>query len=444
MKYFFILCFSVIFSIHAQKNLKFSKDVGYVDVTADGLLDIEEYAERRIDPWKDSSLELIKKEKEEIDRALKGQTWKLIVPREYNPNLPAGLLVTVNPFEHSFVYDQHWKYELAGRNMILLYPGFSYEVYNKIPFEKRSLKSILYEMTTLTGIKIVKKKYKINEERIYLADRHSNMFYAPKYADIFKGVIHIWSARKWTLSKLQDKNAEVPYFLVARKNSQKLYENWKKMGVVFIQTEEKNSDAHYKDSLECYKKYKFPNILEIEFDVTKNSNTHVSNRQLGKALDFLEKKNFVKAKLLSEKARKLEEQQENGYVALYKQAAILGNRFAVRSYQSILKKVKEKNEEMLNAFKEKNYPYAYELTEYVYSVWGENAVDAIKINKVCLADKKISLELKAHKFLQNIIVDYQNKKIDQEKYKAGLIKILTLCPDTYTAKRAEELKEKLD
>ena len=437
----FLLLSSTVF---AQKNLKFSDEVGYVDVTADGLIDIEEYAERKIDPWKESDLKMIREEQAITDQTVKGQEWKLIVPRDYNPNLPTGLLVVINPFQLGFVYDQHWKTTLARRNMILLYPSFSYDVYNKIPFEKRSMKPVLYEMTTLTGIKIVKKKYKIDDNRIYLVDRYSKLFFGPKYADIFKGIIHPWASRKWYMSKLKDNITEVPSFLVSRKNSLELYKNWKKMGIVFVTTDEKPEHNSLKEGIECYKKHNFPNLLEVDFHQRKSSNTYITNHQLDQALDFLERDNLKKAKLLSEKAKKLEETQTPGYVALYKQAALLGYDYAVSSFKLHLKWAKEKNEEMKKAFDNKHYPEAIELSKYVVSVWGDKAEDALKIQRFCKLNKKIALELKADAFLKKIILQFQEGKIDKDKYKAGLTKIITLCPETNTSKKATDLKSKIN
>lgn len=444
MKLLFILTFVFTITLTAQKNIKFSGDVGYVDVTADGLLDIEEYAERKIDPWRESSLQMIRKETAIINQTVKGQEWKLIVPRDYNPNLPAGLLVVVNPFQLGFVYDQHWKTTLARRNIILLYPSFSYDVYNKIPFEKRSMNIVLYEMTTLTGIKIVKNKYKIDNKRIYLVDRYSKLFFGPKYADIFKGIIHPWASRKWYMSKDKDKNIEIPSFLVSRKNSVELYKNWKKMGIVFVTTDSVKEHNSLKEGIACYKKHNFPNLLEVDFHQKKNSNTYITNQQLDQALDFLERDNLKKAKLLSEKAKKLEEDQTPGYVGLYKQAALLGYDYAVSSFKLHLKWANEKNEGMKKAFDKKQYSEAIELSKYVISVWEDKAEDALKIQRFCKLNKKIALELKADAFLKKILLQLQEGTIDREKYKAGLTKIMTLCPGTHTSEKAEELKRSMD
>ena len=286
MNYLIAIFLLITSTIYAQKNLKYSGETGHVKVTADGIISSKFYTKRLVRNQVKLQERLLKGASKDIEKFIKGLTWDLLVPKNYNAKTPAGLLVVVSPYKNSFEKDRHWESVLEKRNLILLSPRFSLDMFDSI--KNRSLHDYLYEMIVFTGIELVHGKYRLDLKRVFYGDRFCDLFFGAKYADHFSGIIHIWEGKSWRVSKSKDHRKPVPSFMYNLKDAVKLNEKWKSMNIAFIQTEK--NDEMITRMLSSYREHKFKNLLKIDLDTENKPNSFVSKEQLKKALDFLEKK----------------------------------------------------------------------------------------------------------------------------------------------------------
>ena len=111
-------------------------------------------------------------------------TWSVVVPENYDPEVPAGVLVYISP-SNSGRLPRDWNSVLADQNLIWVSANKSG---NRIDTRKRIAYSLL-------GPAFIAKNYKIDSKRIYVAglsggERVASIV-APAFPSIFSGAIYI-------------------------------------------------------------------------------------------------------------------------------------------------------------------------------------------------------------------------------------------------------------
>lgn len=111
-------------------------------------------------------------------------SWSVVVPDNYDPETPAGVLVYVSP-SNSGRLPRGWKSVLAEQNLIWVSANKSG---NRVDTRKRIAYSLL-------GPTFIAKEYKVDSRRIYVAGLSGGgrvaSIVAPAYPTIFDGAIYI-------------------------------------------------------------------------------------------------------------------------------------------------------------------------------------------------------------------------------------------------------------
>ena len=111
-------------------------------------------------------------------------TWSIVVPENYDPELPAGVLVYISP-SNSGKLPRGWDSVLAEKNLIWISANKSG---NRVDTRKRIAYSLL-------GPTFIARNYKLDSDRIYIAGLSGGgrvaSIVAPAYASIFDGAIYI-------------------------------------------------------------------------------------------------------------------------------------------------------------------------------------------------------------------------------------------------------------
>lgn len=111
-------------------------------------------------------------------------TWSIVVPENYDPDVPAGVLVYISP-GNSGRLPRDWGSVLAGNNLIWVSANKSG---NRIDTRKRIAYSLL-------GPTFIATKYNVDSSRIYVAGLSGGgrvaSIVAPAYPGIFAGAIYI-------------------------------------------------------------------------------------------------------------------------------------------------------------------------------------------------------------------------------------------------------------
>ena len=132
-----------------------------------------------------------KKRAKKID--IESLSWTIEVPESYNPASPPGILAYMSQTTSGKIPSKSWKNTLNEKNLIYISTNGM-----KIKDNQQDI-----HFAILTGIEKLKKQYKINANRIYIAGQGSTS--GAKHAtstaimssDLFKGAIYINGASTW-------------------------------------------------------------------------------------------------------------------------------------------------------------------------------------------------------------------------------------------------------
>jgi predicted peptidase len=168
--------------------------------------------------------------------------WEIYVPENYDPDIPAGVLVFINSRDSGKIVPE-WIELMDKHNLIWIGAN---ESGNKISISKRVAYAIL-------APKLLNNSYVINPERIYISGfsgggRVSSMV-ATEYNQIFKGAIYNSGANFWGETSLSR------------------YEEMKNNYYVFITGTE---DFNLEDTKEVYNAYKNAGINNSKLIVIPN------------------------------------------------------------------------------------------------------------------------------------------------------------------------------
>jgi predicted peptidase len=158
--------------------------------------------------------------------------WEIYVPENYNPDIPAGVLVFINSRDSGKI-EPGWKEVMERHNLIWIGAN---ESGNKISTSQRVAYAIL-------APKLINNSYAINPERIYVSGfsgggRVSSMV-ATEYNKIFKGAIYNSGANFWgeaRLSRYKEMKNNYYVFITGTEDfnledTKEVYNAYKKAGV---------------------------------------------------------------------------------------------------------------------------------------------------------------------------------------------------------------------
>ncbi len=118
------------------------------------------------------------------------QHWEIVVPEDYDPNDPPGILVYISPSDSGKI-PRNWTSSIETENLIWIAAKRSG---NKRAVARRIAYSIL-------AAGIIDRRYKVNASRIYLAGFSGGAkvagLVAVLYPNLFSGAIYIGGAELW-------------------------------------------------------------------------------------------------------------------------------------------------------------------------------------------------------------------------------------------------------
>lgn len=190
-------------------------------------------------------------------------TWKLYVPESYDPDKPAGLMVYISPTQKGWI-PRKWQPVFDDANMIWISAN---ESGNEVVVGKRMIYAVL-------APQIATRKYKIDEDRIYLSGfsgggKVSGMV-AINFANLFRGALYICGAQYW--------NEDPP----------RHFANVEQNRYVFLTgTQDFNRDLTYK----IFFKYEEAGLENIEvINVPRMAHANPNATYFRKALEFLDRR----------------------------------------------------------------------------------------------------------------------------------------------------------
>ena len=188
-------------------------------------------------------------------------TWKMYVPKSYDPARPAGLMVYISPSQKGWI-PRKWQSVFNDSNMIWISAN---ESGNEVVVGKRMIYAVL-------APQIAAKNYQIDKDRIYLSGfsgggKVSGMV-AINFANLFRGALYICGAEYW--------NEEPP----------RHFANVEKNRYVFLTgSQDFNHDLTYK----IFFKYEAAGLENIELiNVPRMAHENPDTRYFRKALEFLD------------------------------------------------------------------------------------------------------------------------------------------------------------
>ncbi len=190
-------------------------------------------------------------------------TWKMYVPKTYDPSVPAGLMVYISPSDKGWI-PKRWQSVFNDENLIWISANASG---NEVIVAKRMIYAVL-------APQIATASYEIDTDRIYLSGfsgggKVSGMV-AVDFANLFKGAIYICGA--------EDRIDE----------SSEMFSQVKKNRYVFLTgSDDFNRDQTHK----IYRRYESAGITNIEYiKVPRMAHANPDTRYFLKAINFLDQR----------------------------------------------------------------------------------------------------------------------------------------------------------
>ena len=160
------------------------------------------------------------------------QEWEIVVPEDYDPEIPPGILVYISPSD-SGKLPRNWMSSIETENLIWIAANRSG---NRRAVARRIAYSIL-------AAGIIDRRYKVDASRIYLAGFSGGAkvagLVAGLYPNLFSGAIYIGGAELWDEEATVDINSmqRNRYVFMAgvddfnRSLSRKVFSKYKKLGI---------------------------------------------------------------------------------------------------------------------------------------------------------------------------------------------------------------------
>jgi len=190
------------------------------------------------------------------------QHWEIVVPEEYDPNNPPGILVYISPSDSGKI-PRNWRSSIEAENLIWIAAKRSG---NKRAVARRIAYSIL-------AAGIIDRRYTVDASRIYLAGFSGGAkvagLVAVLYPKLFSGAIYIGGAELW-----EEEDAPIDFGVIQRNRY-----------VFMAGTDDFNRPL----SRKVFSKYEDLGIKNIEFVLmTGKGHQLPDTRQLTRALQFLD------------------------------------------------------------------------------------------------------------------------------------------------------------
>lgn len=190
-------------------------------------------------------------------------TWKMYVPKTYDPSIPAGLMVYISPSEEGWI-PRRWQSVFNDENLIWISANASG---NEVIVAKRMIYAVL-------APQIAAASYKIAVDRVYLSGfsgggKVSGMV-AVDFANLFKGALYICGAED-RIDKSSDMFSQV-----------------KKNRYVFLTG---SADFNREQTHKVYRRYESAGIPNIEYiNVPRMAHANPDTRYFLKAIKFLDQR----------------------------------------------------------------------------------------------------------------------------------------------------------
>ncbi len=190
-------------------------------------------------------------------------TWKMYVPKSYDPSVPAGLMVYISPSDKGWI-PKRWQSVFNDENLIWISANASG---NEVIVAKRMIYAVL-------APEIAAANYAIDTDRIYLSGFSGggkvSGIVAINFANLFRGAIYICGAEYW----LEDPPS--------------LFSHVENNRYVFLTgTADFNQDLTRK----IYRKYQSAGLENVELiNVPRMAHKNPDTRYFLKAINFLDQR----------------------------------------------------------------------------------------------------------------------------------------------------------
>lgn len=380
--------------------------------------------------------------------------WTVYVPKSYADNKKSGLAIIASNFDFDKFPDA-WITLAEKKNIILIAPRLT--GYQPYPLQMN-----------FAAYEFIQNRYSLNKNFItYVAFSHkiSHEFFLHS-SDKISGVISINSKLEWDQRRFLTRELVKPFYktlitkaanitftfyscdrLSNNDNSQTVKNDiafFQKMNIKNILRVEGKNDLYVQHKLipgnggSSKVDYVSP-LLDHIFKTTKLE-------KLEELFSYKEQRDIVEKKKMFQKAKDLERNNKLGEALLIYE--ILKNDYSDKSaatkYVFLLKELSRLTLEATNLFKNNNYFEAYNISQKILLIYGNNLTkEAQKIVTLSKQNKNIAQELKAAAYLVKIEKKIQENKTQTTVTLKALNEVIAYCPGTKTAEKAQKIIDSL-
>ena len=363
------------------------------------------------------------------------EKWNVYVPSSYNPSKPYGIFCFIHSGDISHL-PKNWQATIDKHNLIWVSAQNSG---NKVSTYWR-------HCLALYGIELVKERYNIDTNRIFLGGNSGGgraaSILSIHFPDIIKGSSYHIGCNFWnSVPTFKGDGRTYPGFAKGKK-LKTLKEASNNYFVFITGTKDFNLD-NTKSVHKGYLDAKFKNCKLIVVDGMGHQRPPTEH--FDQSLTFLDSPRAARGKEFMAKAQQLEKLKKWGEaLKYYGLATTCGHTEAKQKKVAIETEFNEIKEKVKLFNEEKNYYGAYVYIGQVIKKFGKGAFpEAEQLHKSYTKDKAILVELKSAVFLAKIEKAMKSPKTSKEKIKLSLEKVIKNCPGTYTSKKAKKILDTL-
>ena len=450
--FIFLITFSTTYGQNA-----FTVQKGEIDRTGSFSFMVEQLPVKYQNIWSKSDFNIYKNihysnrvSKKYIDKE-NLFTWKVFVHDTYTKDIPAGILLLSTNFTY-IDFPQSFKDLCKENNLILIAPDLS-------------INDLYSVELSLAALDITKFRYKIDHNRIFYVAfgnqiKHEAHLHSPNH---FTGILGIRSQIGWDEKELQKSLGKSSYnelidglkktsFYLLESTPEKMFSSLDNTYTfTYFHPTLLYNKIIYESGL--FKNKKSENFRTDKFNglsikvTNKNEDLflELKLRVLSEAFQFLDSKSLKLKEQYFEDGVKFEQNEQ--YADAFKSfqnAYKLSHPKAKIRIDDILKEVKKIEFSAIKNFTQKNYYEAYITASslsksYPLEYVEDSRVILDKIKK----DKNIVTEIKAAIYLKKAETSFSKKLSTKNSLLSACNKVIEICPNTKTAKKAHKMLEEI-
>lgn len=361
------------------------------------------------------------------------ETWKIYVPESYDPKKPSGIFYFISSNDNPGL-PKNWRTVINKHNVIW------------VAAQKSGNKVFTYwrHCLALNGIKLIKERYNIDTNRIFLGGNSGGgraaSILSIYYPEIIKGANYHVGCNFWGNISLN--NGRYTPGFAKDKKIKTLKEAQQNYYVFTTGTKDFNLEGT-KNVHAAYLKANFKNCKLTIVDGLGHS--QVPAEAFDQALTFLDTPKAARGKDFMAKGLQMEKLKKWAEALKFYRLAIASGHEEAKAKESTIATQFNLIKEKIKSFNDKkNYYAAFLYISQVVKKYGKGTFPEAEIlQQSYKKDKAILMELKGAVYLAKVERALKSPKASKEKIKLSLLKVIKNCPGTFTSQKAQTILDSL-